>query len=78
MKLAASYAISELAWKPVPESVLAQTGWKNIEFGNDYIVPTPFDPRLLVTVSTAVAKAACESGAAWICYKDWNVYEHIL
>lgn len=54
------------------------TGREEIVFGPDYIVPTPFDPRLLVTVSTAVAKAACESGIARICYKDWKVYEELL
>jgi len=68
MKLAASYAIAELARLPVPLEVLSSTGRESIEFGFDYIVPTPFDPRLLVTVSTAVAKAACESGVARICF----------
>ena len=54
------------------------TGRDEIVFGPEYIVPTPFDPRLLVTVSIAVVKAACESGIVRICYKDWKVYEEFL
>lgn len=78
MKLAAAYALADLAQQPIPQEVLDATGRDKIEFGPEYIVPTPFDPRLLVTVSTAVARAACESGIARICYKDWKVYENLL
>lgn len=79
MKLAAAYAIADLALQPIPKEVLIATGRDKIEFGPEYIVPTPFDPRLLVTVSTAVAKAACEEpGVARVHYKDWKVYEEIL
>lgn len=79
MKKAAAYAIAELARTPVPEEVLkAYPNRKHIEFGPEYVVPTPFDPRLLVTVSSAVAEAACHSGIAQICYKDWDVYRELL
>lgn len=57
MKLAATYALAELAHRPVPVSVKRAYGLKQLQFGYDYIVPKPFDPRLLSVVSTAVAKA---------------------
>lgn len=64
MKLAASYALAELTKFPVPESVLKSYNLKNLEFGSDYIVPKAFDPRAKWMVSSAVAKAAIESGVA--------------
>ena len=64
MKLAASYALAELTKFPVPESVLKSYKLKNLEFGSDYIVPKAFDPRAKWMVSSAVAKAAIESGVA--------------
>ncbi|EKD78797.1 MAG: NADP-dependent malate dehydrogenase [uncultured bacterium] len=56
MKLAATYALAELAHRPVPASVKRAYRLKKVQFGYDYIVPKPFDPRLLAVVSTAVAK----------------------
>ncbi len=57
MKLAATHALAELAHRAVPASVKRAYGLKQLQFGYDYIVPKPFDPRLLAVVSTAVAKA---------------------
>ena len=66
MKMAAAIALAELARKPVPEIVSRAYSNKKFEFGLEYIIPTPFDPRLLFTVSSAVAKAAMSSGVAKI------------
>ena len=64
MKIAAAEALAKLAREPVPESILKIYNKRNLEFGKDYIIPTPFDPRLITVVSMAVAKAAMESGVA--------------
>ena len=64
MKLAVTHALASLAKEPVPDSVCQAYGVKKIEFGANYIVPKPFDPRALVWVASAVAKAAMDSGAA--------------
>jgi malate dehydrogenase (oxaloacetate-decarboxylating)(NADP+) len=66
MKMAAAIALAELAREPVPESVSRAYDNKKFEFGIKYIIPTPFDPRLLYNVSSAVAKAAMSSGIAKI------------
>ncbi len=66
MKLAASRALAELAKEPVSPAVLQAYGLKNLEFGPDYVIPKPIDPRLLLWESPAVAKAAIDSGAARI------------
>ena len=63
MKIAAARALAALAQQPVPQSVCAIYGRK-LEFGPDYIIPTPFDPRVLLWEAPAVAQAAMESGAA--------------
>ncbi|PJE79812.1 NADP-dependent malic enzyme [invertebrate metagenome] len=64
MKIAAAKALGSLAKEPVPESVKAAYYGENIEFGPEYIIPKPMDPRLLGAVSSAVAKAAVETGIA--------------
>src|SRR5438128_5933962 len=64
MKLAASRALAELARQDVPESVSAAYGGQIFSFGRDYIIPKPFDPRVLTAVAPAVAVAAIESGVA--------------
>ena len=51
---------------------------ESLEFGREYIIPTPFDPRLIYVVSTAVAKAAIKSGVAQIKIDDWEQYEQDL
>lgn len=75
MKIAAVKAIAELAKKTVPETVnLAYNNKKNISFGKDYIIPKPMDPRLITSVSLAVAKAAIESGVARKTISNWDAY----
>lgn len=64
MKLAAVHAIASLAKEPVPEDVKAAYGLSELSFGSDYIIPKPNDARLLEHVSSAVAKAAIDSGVA--------------
>src|SRR5438270_735038 len=66
MKLAASHARAQLARQDVPESVSAAYGGQNFKFGREYIIPKPFDPRVLTAVAPAVAQAAMDSGAARI------------
>ena len=77
MKIATAKALAELAREEVPEEVNEVYGRK-LEFGPEYIIPTPFDPRLLVKISTAVGKAACHEGNAMLCYSDWSLYEKHL
>ena len=74
MKLAASRALANLAKEPVPEEVnqMYQTG--NLYFSKNYLIPKPSDPRLIYYVSTAVAKAAMESGVARQPISDWKQY----
>src|SRR5438045_8825660 len=64
MKLAAVYALAELARSPVPDIVTMAYNEKTIVFGPNYIIPKPLDTSLLTTVAPAVAKAAMESGVA--------------
>ena len=77
MKIAAARAIAELAREQVPEEVAAAYG-KNHQFGLDYIIPAPFDPRLMEVVSSAVAKAAMDSGVAQKPLEDFEEYRHSL
>lgn len=78
MKLAATYALAELAKKPVPDIVNLAYGEDNIVFSRTYILPKPVDPRLLATVAPAVAKAAMDSGVARQPITDWDVYKQQL
>lgn len=64
MKIAAAMALANLTKEDVPDSVLRAYGGKRIEFGREYIIPKPFDPRVLLWEATAVAKAAMETGVA--------------
>jgi malate dehydrogenase (oxaloacetate-decarboxylating)(NADP+) len=64
MKIAAATALAELAREPVPDEVAAAYGGKSQRFGADYIIPAPFDPRLMEVVPAAVAEAAMRSGVA--------------
>ncbi|MFM7195658.1 MAG: NADP-dependent malic enzyme [Bacteroidota bacterium] len=74
MKMAAVQAIAELAKTPVPDIVNLAYNEKNIVFGPHYIIPKPLDPRLISTISPAVAKAAMESGVAKHAIDDWEKY----
>ena len=73
MKIAAAQAIAELAREQVPEEVAAAYG-RNHSFGSEYIIPTPFDPRLIERISAAVAKAAMETGVATRPIEDFDAY----
>jgi malate dehydrogenase (oxaloacetate-decarboxylating)(NADP+) len=75
MKLAAVKALAELTREPVPDIVNMAYNSSDISFGSDYIIPKPLDPRLLATVSPAVARAAIESGVARKPITDWDAYE---
>ena len=78
MKLAAVHAIADLAKQPVPEIVNEVYHVNNLTFGKDYFIPKPVDPRLLLEVSTAVAKAAIKSGVARKNITDWEAYKEHL
>jgi len=78
MKLAASKALAALAKEPVPEEVNIAYHEKNLKFGREYIIPKPLDPRLILWVAPAVAKAAMESGVARKPITDWDAYQDEL
>ncbi|WP_292658393.1 malic enzyme-like NAD(P)-binding protein [Nitratifractor sp.] len=75
MKMAASRALAALAKEPVPEHVMKAHGRECMEFGPDYIIPSPFDRRVLVYVASAVAQAAVEDGVARIKEFDLEAYK---
>ncbi len=75
MKMAASRALAALAKEPVPEHVKAAHGRETMEFGPDYIIPSPFDRRVLVYVASAVAQAAVEDGVARVKEFDLEAYK---
>lgn len=74
MKLAAVRAIAELAHAEQSEVVASAYGDQDLSFGPEYIIPKPFDPRLIVKIAPAVAKAAMESGVATRPIADFDVY----
>jgi malate dehydrogenase (oxaloacetate-decarboxylating)(NADP+) len=78
MKMAAVKALASLAKETVPEQVNIAYGETKLIFGRDYIIPKPFDPRLISTVAPAVARAAMESGVALHPILDWQKYEEEL
>ena len=78
MKKAAVVALAELAKKPVPEQVNIAYDETKLNFGKDYIIPKPFDPRLISEIPPAVAKAAIDSGVAQEPITDWDKYTEIL
>jgi malate dehydrogenase (oxaloacetate-decarboxylating)(NADP+) len=78
MKIAAAQAIAQLAREPVPNEVLAAYSGKKLSFGPEYIIPVPFDSRLITTVPIAVAKAAIESGVAKKAIADFALYKREL
>ena len=78
MKKAAVLALSNLAKEPVPEQVNVAYRKTRLTFGKDYIIPKPFDPRLIAVVPPAVAKAAMESGIAKEPIANWKKYEESL
>ncbi|GGZ74169.1 NADP-dependent malic enzyme [Algibacter mikhailovii] len=78
MKMAAVKALAKLAKEPVPEQVNVAYGETRLTFGRDYIIPKPFDPRLIAEVPPAVAKAAIDSGVAKKQILDWEKYKDTL
>ena len=78
MKMAATLALAKLAKEPVPEQVNIAYGKTRLTFGKDYIIPKPFDPRLIAEIPPAVAKAAMESGVARSPIEDWDRYREDL
>ena len=78
MKIAAAKALAELAREDVPEEVAAAYGGQQLQYGNDYIIPVPFDPRLISAVPAAVAQAAMETGVAQRPVKDLDAYKREL
>ena len=78
MKLAAAQAIADLAREDVPDEVAAAYGKDRLKYGPDYILPVPFDPRLIEQIPAAVAQAAIESGVATQPIEDFADYRHEL
>ena len=78
MKMAAVKALASLTKEPVPEQVNIAYGETRLNFGREYIIPKPFDPRLITEVPPAVAKAAMESGVARTPICDWERYKDEL
>ncbi|MAC96568.1 MAG: NADP-dependent malic enzyme [Flavobacteriales bacterium] len=75
MKLAAVKAIAKIAKEPVPEEVNEAYSSRNLSFGRDFLIPKPMDPRLLMAIAPAVAKAAIDSGVAQKPIEDWAKYK---
>lgn len=78
MKMAAVHALADLAKHSVPEQVNIVYDEVNLTFGKDYIIPKPFDPRLIYKIPPAIAKAAMDSGVATEPITDWNKYRDEL
>jgi malate dehydrogenase (oxaloacetate-decarboxylating)(NADP+) len=78
MKVAAVKALASLAKEPVPDSVKRAYGGSEFEFGREYIIPKPFDPRVITWVAPSVAKAAIETGVARLKIDDWDKYVYQL
>ncbi len=78
MKMAAARALAALAKEDVPEAVLKAYGVDSMSFGREYLIPKPFDPRVLTWEAPAVAKAACDTGAARKPISDWDAYRESL
>jgi malate dehydrogenase (oxaloacetate-decarboxylating)(NADP+) len=78
MKLAAVHALAELTKESVPDMVVKAYGTDKLKFGREYLIPKPLDPRLITTVSPAVAKAAMDSGMAKNPIANWDAYHDEL
>jgi malate dehydrogenase (oxaloacetate-decarboxylating)(NADP+) len=78
MKMAATLALAALAKEKVPEMVVSAYGGTDFSFGREYIIPKPFDPRVLWKVAPAVARAAIETGVAKLTIENWQTYEEEL
>jgi malate dehydrogenase (oxaloacetate-decarboxylating)(NADP+) len=78
MEVAAVHAIAELAYQEQSDVVASAYGIKSVSFGRDYIIPKPFDPRLMTKIAPAVARAAMASGVASRPIRDFDAYKHQL
>ncbi len=78
MKLAACHALAKLAREEVPDTVSASYGGQKFKFGREYLIPKPFDTRVLMRVAPAVARAAMDTKVARIDITDWNIYHDKL
>lgn len=78
MKLAAAHALANLAKEDVPDAVMRAYGGKFFKFGPNYVIPKPLDPRVLLSVAPAVAKAAMDSGVARLPIPDLEIYRDTL
>ena len=78
MKLAAAHALAALAKEEVPDSVLRAYATDRFTFGREYLIPKPFDHRVLLNVPPAVARAAAETGVAQEPIKDFDAYRRRL
>ena len=78
MKLAATYALANLAKEDVPDSVIRAYGLNELRFSREYIIPKPFDPRLMMKIAPAVAQAAADSGVATRPIADLDVHRQQL
>ena len=78
MKMAAVKALADLAKEPVPEQVNIAYGETRLAFSREYIIPKPFDPRLISEIPPAIARAAMESGVAKEPIEDWDKYKELL
>ena len=78
MKIAAVHALANLTKEDVPDSVLTAYGEKQIQYGPQYIIPKPFDPRVLLWVAPAIAQAAIQSGVARNSISDFDAYKDSL
>lgn len=78
MKLAACHSLAKLARQDVPDNVSASYGGQKFKFGRDYLIPKPFDTRVLMWVAPAVARAAIDSGVATKPITDWEAYRDKL
>jgi malate dehydrogenase (oxaloacetate-decarboxylating)(NADP+) len=78
MKVAAARALAKLAREDVPDEVCRAYGVEQLRFGREYLIPKPFDPRVLIWETVAVARAACESGVAQKPIEDWDAYRNEL
>jgi malate dehydrogenase (oxaloacetate-decarboxylating)(NADP+) len=78
MKIAAAYALAKLAREKVPDEVAAAYSGKQFQYGPEYIIPAPFDPRLVVNIPIAVATAAMDSGVARRPIANMDVYRRQL
>ena len=78
MKIALVHALSDLAKEETPEAVVAAYGGEELKFGKEYLIPKPFDPRLIIKLAPATAQAAMDSGVATRPIEDMDVYRQHL